>query len=260
METNKVRLACQTITFGGEQKQHFPQVFEAVAKAGYTGVEIGFRHIAHLDPADLSKQLSEVSLQLVAAHLGGNLEDPAQAEGERQMLEVVSDFLNASGCNLLMYSGLHWKDPCQFATDVSMLSRSAERCKARNIDLLYHNHNWEFQDNGKVINGLMKTASAALGLCPDLGWVHRGGGDVLSFLKDNAERLGAIHFKDFSAVGPGADTVVLGTGVAPLREAAAWLRANKPQLWMIAEQDRCKGEPYDAIAANAAFLKQVFHG
>jgi len=258
MEPNKVLIACQTITFGGSQKENFPKVFEAVAKAGYTGVEIGFRHIAHLDPTALKKQLAEAGLQLVASHLGGNLEDPDQADGERQMLDVVIDFLNKADCSLLMYSGLRWKDPCQFTTEVTMLSLSAERCKRHGVHLLYHNHNWEFQEEGKVIKGLLKSACADLGLCPDLGWVHKGGGDVLAFLKENAARLGAIHFKDFATMGPQADTVVLGTGIAPLREAATWLKANKPELWMIAEQDRCEGEPADAVAANAAFLKEVF--
>ena len=136
-----------------------------------------------------------------------------------------------------------------------MLCRSARRCAESGVKLLYHNHNWEFSDEeGRVMQDLLATACDELALCPDLGWIHKGGEDVLEFLKQNQERIGAVHFKDFASMEPVVDTVVLGRGIAPLREALAWLQTNRPELWLIAEQDYCEGDPADAVAANAAFL------
>ena len=52
------RVACQTITWGQDQSRRFPEVFAAVAAAGYQGVEIGFRHLAGLDAGTLRHMLA----------------------------------------------------------------------------------------------------------------------------------------------------------------------------------------------------------
>ena len=107
------------------------------------------------------------------------------------------------------------------------------------------------------MNRLLQDGVPELGLCPDLGWVHVGGGDVITFLTDNKERLGAIHFKDFTAPPPEGETIELGRGCAPLREAAAWMAKNCPHLWAIAEQDRTELEPAEAVAINSRFLREA---
>jgi sugar phosphate isomerase/epimerase len=252
------QLVCQTITFGEGQRTRFPELFEAVSRAGYSGVEIGYRHIAELDPQKLHQDLRAAGLKLVASHVGGNLEDPSQASGERKVIETVIDFLNRASCNLLMYSGVRWNDAGQFAGDIEMLNRAASRCHESGIRLLYHNHAWEFDNDGRVINGLLASADTLLGLCPDLGWVHKAGADPVAFLDQNASRIGAVHFKDFSTMNNVTDTVILGKGIAPLREAAAWLKAHQPKLPLIAEQDNHDGDPAEAVAANAAFLADAW--
>lgn len=249
---------CQTISFGENQRTRFPEIFQTVAAAGYSGVEIGFRHIAGLNPLELRRELGVAGLKLVASHVGGNLEDRAQAASERSTVDVIVEYLNQIGCNLLMYSGLRWNDAAQFEWDVAMLNRSARRCKRAGVQLLYHNHNWEFDDGGRVINGLLQSADEALGLCPDLGWICKAGADVVAFLQQNHARLRAIHFKDFASLEPVTDTVVLGTGIAPLRDAMAWLMVHAPELPMIAEQDFSNGDPADAVAANAVFLREAW--
>ena len=248
-------IACQTITWGPEQKARFPEVFAEVAAAGFTGVEIGFRHIRETRPADLKEMLDQHKLELAASHVGGNLFDPAQADAERAILDEALDYLQAMGTKLLMYSGLRFKDDAQLAQDLGMLNRAAEKCRAQGVSLLYHNHNWEFADDGKVIRALIKDGE--FGFCPDVGWVMKGRWEITDFLDSICGRIGAIHFKDFATSGPGCDTVPLGEGVAPLREAADWIRRNTSGLWVIAEQDNADIPPAEAAAINAGFLKRV---
>ena len=248
-------IACQTITWGPEHKMHFPEVFAEVAAAGFTGVEIGFRHIREIPPADLKKMLDRHGLVLAASHVGGNLFDPPQANAERAILDEALDYLQAMGTKLLMYSGLRYRDDAQLASDIATLDRGAEKCRERGVSLLYHNHNWEFVDDGKVIRALIKDGK--LGFCPDVGWVMKGGWEIADFLDSICGRVGAIHFKDFATKGPGCDTVPLGQGVAPLKEAADWIRRNTNGLWVIAEQDNSDIAPAEAAAINAAFLKEV---
>jgi len=251
------RIACQTITWGEGQRNIFPEVFAQVAEAGYTGVEIGFRHIREIPPADLAALLEKNGLVLAASHVGGNLLDTGQADKERGILDEVLDYLEATGSKLLMYSGLRYQSDSQFAADLDMLNSSAELCAARGVSLLYHNHDFEFADGGKAIRGLLDQGGDALGFCPDVGWVMKGGADVIAFLDEAKDRIGAIHFKDFATKEKKVDTVVLGEGVAPLAETADWLKSNKSGLWVIAEQDNAAIPPAQAAAENAAYLKKI---
>ena len=248
-------IACQTITWGPKQKERFPEVFAEVAAAGFTGVEIGFRHIRETPPAKLKEMLDGQGLELAASHMGGNLFDPAQADAERGILDEALDYLSAMGTKLLMYSGLRFNDEEQFARDLEMLNNGAENCRERGITLLYHNHGWEFADDGKVIRALIK--DGRIGFCLDVGWVMKGGWNTTDFLDSICGRVGAIHFKDFATNGSGCDTVSLGKGIAPLKEAADWVRRNTNGLWVIAEQDNADIPPAEAAAINAEFLKKV---
>ncbi len=124
------KTACQTITWGPEQRDHFPAVFDEVAKAGYTGVEIGFRHIQKIKPADLAKMLDQHGLVLAASHVGGNLFDAQQAGRERSMLDEVLDYLQQMGTNLLMYSACDMS-PTSSSQPASICSIAGRRTLAR---------------------------------------------------------------------------------------------------------------------------------
>jgi len=251
-------IACQTITWGGGQKEIFPEVFAQVASAGFAGVEIGFRHIRETPPSKLMDMLNAEGLTLAASHVGGNLFDAEQANQERGILEEVIEYLGATGTGLLMYSGLRYESDEQLAQGVRMLNRAAEVCASRGIKLLYHNHAFEFADEGKVIEALLSDDCDALGFCPDIGWVMKGGEDAVQFLDKVKAKLGAVHFKEFATDGPGCDTVILGKGIVPLAASAEWLKKNTGGMWVIAEQDNADVPPGEAAAGNAAYLKSLF--
>lgn len=258
------QFACQTITWGEDQAQRFDSIFNAVAAAGFQGVEIGYRHIAAVPPEQLKTRLSGQGLALAATHVGGNLEDADQAGKERGLLDAVMDYLDTAGAGLLMYSGLRGDTADDVAGDIAMLGRAAERAAARGMRLLYHNHQWEFRGSG-IMDALLAAAPPSLGLCPDIGWLMRGGVDIPAFLEKHASRIGAVHLKDFATRGTAPsfsdiDTVPLGRGVAPLRETAAWLRERQDlpdPLWIIAEQDVYDGPPAEAAGVNGRFLQDM---
>ena len=254
-EGKRLKIACQTITWGENQRMDFPSVFAASADAGYEGLEIGFRHIQSIPPAKLTETLSEYDLRLVATHVGGNLQDRGQASGEQQMLETVLDYLNAAGCPLLMYSGLRFENLEQFQRDLEGILEAAEGCRRRGVQFLYHNHDWEFADEGRIINTLLDECGPDVGFCPDIGWIAKGGADVVDTLDRMGGRVGAVHFKDFAGPGTEVDTVMLGEGMAPLKESASWVARHRPELWLIAEQDQASVPPKEAIEQNARFLR-----
>ena len=51
---------------------------------------------------------------------------------------------------------------------------------------------------------------------------------------------------------------VVGEGIVPLAKAAEWVRARLPEIWSVAEQDRTKLEPAEAVRRNGLFLRKSF--
>ncbi len=251
-------LVCQTITFGPDQKDRLPEVFAAVAAAGYDGVEVGLRHIDHLPPAEVADLLDEHGLQLYASHTGGDLSGPSGKPGGETLLEHAVRYLNAVGTELLVYSGLQFQDEAQFAGEFDALNSAAETAQTEGVRLCYHNHDFEFEHDGRAINAVLDDASEALALCPDLGWVHMGGADVVGFLERAKNRLAAVHFKDFSTTDADWDTVILGEGVAPLEAGARWLIEHTDGMPVMAEQDTAAVPAAEAVGKNAGFLRRVF--
>ena len=253
-------IACQTITFGPDQGDHLTDVFKAVAEAGYQGVETGLRHLERLQPGQLKDLLNEFALKLFATHLGGDLFAPTESAESRTVLDHALWYLESVGADLLVYSGLNFKDEEQFARDFDALCRAAEIAEREGLRLCYHNHNWEFEHGGRVINAVLDDAPSALAMCPDLGWVHMGGDNVVGFLERAYDRLAAVHFKDFSTTEPDWETVILGEGVAPLADGAAWLIEHAGGMPVIAEQDSATIPANEAVRRNADYLMELFRG
>lgn len=254
-----MHIGCQTITFGDDQHQHFGSVFASVSEAGYEGVEIGYRRIADCDPSHLRELLDQHSLQLFASHIGGNLEDADQADGERSLLEGVLHCLQKLNVGILMYSGLKFDTEDQFNCDLAMIRRAAQRATQQGIRLLYHNHYWEMRDEARILRTLLEEGSDDLGFCPDVGWIFKAGADVTQTLELLRGRIGVVHFKDFAFPGTGeeyelCDTVELGRGIVPLDEVAEWVFEHTPDAWAVAEQDISVLEPAMAVRENAAYL------
>jgi sugar phosphate isomerase/epimerase len=123
--------------------------------------------------------------------------------------------------------------------------------------LLYHNHAFEFENGGRIMNAILEGASADVGFCPDVGWVHKAGVDVIGFLERIHDRIGAVHYKDFAPVEGKAGFCLLGDGVTPFEAITEWLRTRCPGQWIIAEQDKADVPAEVAVAKNGAYLRQV---
>jgi sugar phosphate isomerase/epimerase len=249
------RFACQTITWGNDQDQRFPEMFGEIAAGGFAGVEIGFRRLEATPPAALRQQLEAYGLTLVASHIGGNLADLNQARGEWDVLSRVLDYLNALDAGLLMLSGIRGEDADRLKHELEFFEKSAAACRARGVDLLYHNHDWEFTSPLGIWEAMVERE--AFRFCPDLGWIYKGGRSAVETLARIRGRIGAVHFKDFAAMEPRMNPVPLGEGVAPLREGAAWIRDHVgTPLWLISEQDEAAIPTAEMAARNGAFLRR----
>ena len=105
----------------------------------------------------------------------------------------------------------------------------------------------------------MGRATPDLNLCPDVGWVYKGGKDVIEFLDSVRDRVAYMHFKDFASQGGDRRNFVeFGKGTVPLTAAAEWVKQNKTDIWAVAEQDASSLPAAEAVAQNGAYLKSLF--
>lgn len=254
-----VGIGCQTITWGDGQNAFMDRLCQVAAQAGYEALEIGFRRLCQIPAEQMRGLLAANGLRLVASHIGGNLEDVAQADSERTMIDAVLDTVTALGAKYVMFSGLRYQNDSQFAADLAMLNRCARKAVDRGVRLLYHNHNWEFAGSPRAMDLLLERRAPELGFCPDVGWVAKAGEDVMAFLKGVAADTPLVHFKDFASLDPGVDTVCLGDGVVPLADVATWIRSGGNCVeWVIAEQDRADIPADEATTRNAQYLRHLF--
>jgi len=256
----RFRIGLQTITFGDWQVNHMADVAACAAQCGYDGLEVGYRRLGATSPAQLKALLAGAGCRALGIHAGGNLEDRAQAAGEHRVIDRVLEYVDQSGAACMLYSGLNvGADDAAMKAEIARINRAAQECAARGVALLYHNHNWEFADNWRIMRALLRDAAPQVRFCPDVGWVRKAGIDPIEYLSAIKGRIGAVHFKDFASLGTAVDTVVLGTGVVAFEPVVAWLRDNvaADELWVVAEQDSAAGEPRDAVRANADYLKRV---
>ena len=249
-----LKTALQTITWGDPQHQKFDEIFARAHAAGFDGVEIGFRRLGQVPVEDAKRLLDKHDLTLSASHAGGNLADLTQAANERAGLDQVLKYLGGIGCNYLIYSGLNQQDDDALEVEIAQLNDFADRAADHGLQLLYHNHDWEFRDDLRIWRRLREANTANLGFAPDLGWVVKGGYDIAPLLDDIGSAAKILHFKDFESWDPGQNTCHLGAGVIDFTPAWDWVAKLKtPSLWLTAEQDNAV-DAHVAAEANGTYL------
>ncbi len=102
-------------------------------------------------------------------------------------------------------------------------------------NLIYHNHDSEIKSG--TLDYLM-SAVPELGLELDTGWAAFAGADPLEIAEKYAERLKAIHLKDFAFATDRKSFVPVGDGILPLKEVVGFaMRRGVP---LILDEDKSK--------------------
>ncbi|TWG91094.1 sugar phosphate isomerase/epimerase [Luteimonas sp. J16] len=224
-----------------------------VQDAGVRAVEtVGTQNV----PADeLKRLLEQYGIQPVSAHV-------ALTE-LRDDIDGVVAFHRAIGNRVLVVPWLQEAERPADAEGWRALGRElgdlARRLQAMDMQLAYHNHDFELVDfDGKTgLELLFEAAGPALAVELDLAWVARAGRDPAQFLGRFPGRVFAVHAKDNAPDGQARDEqgfAALGQGVLDW-DAILPAAADVGVQWYIIEHDL----PRDAaavVAAGADFLRE----
>ncbi len=123
-----LKKAIQTITWGDPQHDLFEYIFNNAQKAGFDGLEIGFRRLIKRKTDDIKVLLEKYNIQISASHVGGNLADLTQADDEKSGLENIINVLTELGIKKLVYSGLNVTEDEALNAEIHQIKEFSERC------------------------------------------------------------------------------------------------------------------------------------
>lgn len=167
-----------------------------VREMGYSTVQISA--IGPIPAQRVRELCDKHGLEIVVTHT-----DPNRILNDT---EAVIQEHEAMGCRYIgigimpeKYRSPEWLD--HFAQDYR---EPAKKIAAAGKQLLYHNHNFEFQRmGGRLVMDILAESFAPeeLGFILDTYWVHLGGGEVCQWLEKLSGRVPCLHLKDLAVAG-----------------------------------------------------------
>lgn len=262
-------IALQVYSVRDAAAADFTAAMQEVKAMGYDGVELAGTY--DLTVAEIKKILDQVGLQLISAHV--NIELLEQDE--------VLDAYAATG---MKYIAIPWLDPNtlnkkeQVAGRIAQFLPIGQRCKERGLQLLYHNHDFEFLPiDGKTILDTFYDSIPAelLETEIDTCWANIGGVDPAEYLRKYTGRAHVLHLKDFAGEKTENMYALIGQPLSAEERSAFQFRPvgygcqNIPSIlaaaeeagveWLVVEQDRpCAGTtPMECAKMSVDYLKNL---
>jgi len=95
-------------------------------------------------------------------------------------------------------------DPAEVEKLVTRLDAIADEIRTvYGVQIHYHNHSWEFQNNGLIYHTLLRLAKS-LRLCLDTGWAAVSGFDPVALMQSRPDTFRYIHLRDYSRAAAAA--------------------------------------------------------
>ncbi len=272
----KLPVAVQLYSVRDDMEKDFYGTIKAMKELGYDGVE--FAGLFGEEPEKIKAFCEETGIVPISAHVPyyDMLENPEA---------VLSDYAKI-GCKYVAVPYL--TEECRPGTDgfdatVEGIRKIGEAAKTLGIQLLYHNHDFEFVKIGEeyALDVLYSTIPADLLQTEiDTCWVNVAGVNPAEYIEKYSDRAPVVHLKDFKKSGDklgklydligidedGAEQeeedafsfMPVGYGVQDMPEILAACE-NAGAQWVVVEQDNpAKGDtPMNSVKLSREYLKTL---
>ncbi len=225
--------------------------FHEIAEAGFEGVELAGLYGHSVE--DVKAWAKEAGLVIVSAHVGLDefLEDPGKTVLTYREL----------GCQYLAvpYLSEKWRKDSNYRWLIKQLIQLGEYCNQFNIELLYHNHDFELllikENEENLLNNIFaEVPDHFLKTELDTAWLKVAGEEPTAYLERYRGRCPLVHVKDFEQLEK-PSFCPLGTGVQKMNDIVQKAVACEAK-WLIAEQDNEQDISEEAVRLNAQYLKE----
>ena len=265
-------VAVQVYSVRDDAEKDFAGTMKKIKEIGYEGVELA--GLYGLEPSAVKAAIEDAGLVALSAHV------PFQ-ELVADMAGTIQKYVEI-GVKFIAIPYLMEEDrpgTPKFEGNVKLFEEIGKACKEKGIQLLYHNHDFEFvkmPDGRYALDYIYDTIPAdILQTEVDTCWVKVAGEDPAAYIKKYTNRSPLVHLKDFHKEGKPANMYeLIGTEVEkeeshgvfefrpvghgdqdfpPILEASVEAGAQ----WVVVEQDQSNGRtPMEAITLSREYLKE----
>ena len=266
-----IKLGYQIYSAREDAEKDLGAVCAQLKEMGYDGVE--FAGFYGNTAEQVNEILKKTGLAAVSSHV------PYQSIVE-DMAGTIA-FHKAIGCKFIAvpYLDEATRPGAEgFAAAIRNIYKFGQMCKAEGIQLLYHNHDFEFakMPDGQYALDYMYDAIPAdlLQTELDICWVKVAGEEPVDYIKKYAGRAPVVHLKDFYKEGKPANMYELigietekkeETGKFEFRPVGHGMQDIPPVLdaaleagskWVVVEQDQSYDTPaLEAVKMSRDYLK-----
>ena len=265
-------IAIQICSVRDDAKADLRATLKKIKEMGYDGVELA--GLYGLSPAEIKKMFDETGLVPISAHVSIN-DFRADLEGTLAKYSEI-------GCKFIGIPSLPTENRPgheKFYEALDEIAEIGKAAKKYGIQLLYHNHDFEFvKIDGKYGLDIMyeKVPADLLQTELDTCWVKVGGAEPVSYVGKYKGRVPVIHLKDFygeksenmydligetskaPARPEGFEYRPLGKG---LQDIPSIIKAAEDAgaTWLIVEQDNPSMglTAMECIEASINYLKEI---
>ena len=273
----------------------YARVIDEIHETGYAGTELGDWGFMPTDPDTLRKELAARHLKLLASWVSVHLHDASKhAQSEADCVRTARLLAEVGGAdNFIVLGNDPYADPLRtqfagritpeqgmsdaqwqvFAEGANRVARTVKR--ETGLRAVFHQHIGTWVETPDETARLLRmTDASVLGLCFDTGHYRFGGGDPLTGLRQHADRIWHVHFKDHepnvaarscSEGWSGVQSVEhgvfceLGKGDVDFPAVLSALREMNYGGWIVVEQDVLPGmgSPKASAQRNRDYLKGI---
>lgn len=270
-------------------------VLDEIQETGFIGTELGDWGFMPTDPDQLRDELDARGLKLLASWVSVRLYDPDYhkagidaAVRTAQLLREVGglDCLIVIGDDHSTIPDRHDNSgrikPEHGLNDQGWMIYTSGACQVAEAvkretglrSVIHHHGATYIETPQEVEKFLSMTDPDLIGLCFDTGHYALGGGDPVGGIRQHADRIWHVHFKDFDPsiiaradeegwgyqqmIGQGVFSE-LGQGNVDFPGVLSALREIDYDGWIVVEQDVLPGmgSPKDSAARNRQFLHSI---
>ena len=249
----KLPVAVQVYSVRGEAEADFAGTMKQLRAMGYDGVELAGLY-GH-SPEEIKAMLDETGLEAVGAHV-------SYSEWEKDA-EATAKAYRTIGCSYVAipymteeyrYGGSRYEE------FLAAIPQIAAACRKQGMQLLYHNHTFEFEktQDGRYHLDVLYDSQSPENLATELDtcWVKVAGEDPAAYLEKYSMRCPLVHIKDFCRDGD-VKLVAVGDGEQDV-EAVVETAGRCGAKWLVVEQDDHPfGGPMENMKKSIDYIKGI---
>lgn len=228
------------------------ETFRKVKEMGYESVQISA--FGFYEPDKIRAMLDETGLTVCATH--------TPLDRITNETDAVIAEHKLFGCKYVGLGYMRADDIAGYKAVIDRLMPAVDKLYDAGLKFVYHNHAQEFKkmDGVRPIDMMADyTDPKKFGFLADMYWIQRAGYSPVRFIREHADRLDVVHFKDMRVPDEGkSDMAEVFAGNMDYEAIyAACVKAGVQ--YAAVEQDICDGDPFDSLARSRRNIRARLH-